>query len=141
MPTQYAIRMKSNPTDYVYVHVHPQHAQQRPNDPSIVVYVGRGSGSRAWSIGGRKTQDHRVQLREWAAAGYSPDKWVRIVSPGKGGLTPAQAIEMEKELIAFHVSRGDRLFNVKGNKKELIRRHKNKFFPEGRQRDSKRRWG
>jgi hypothetical protein len=134
VPIQYAIRMQSYPTDYVYVHVHPQ----RPNE---VVYVGRGSGSRAWSIGGRKTQDHRVWLREWAALGYSPDKWVRIVSPGRGGLTPAQAVKMEKELIAFHVNRGDRLFNVQGNKKELIRRHRNKFYPEGPQRDSKRRWG
>jgi hypothetical protein len=48
MPQQRVIRMQSYPTDYVYVHVHPQ----RPNE---VVYVGRGSGSRAWSIGGRKT--------------------------------------------------------------------------------------
>jgi len=132
MPRQLTIRMQSYPTDYVYVHVHPQ----RPDE---VVYVGRGSGSRAWSIGGRKTQDHRVWLREWAALGYSPDKWVRIIEPT--GLTPAQAIEKEKKLIAFHVNRGDSLFNAQGNKKELIRRHKNKFFPEGPQRDSKRRWG
>ena len=131
MPIQYAIRMRSYPTDYVYVHVHPRR-------PEEVVYVGRGSGSRAWSIGGRKTQDHRVWLREWAALGYSPDQWVRIVHRR---LTPAQAIEKEKELIAFHVERRDRLFNVHGNKEELIRRHNNQFFPEGPQRDSKRRWG
>jgi hypothetical protein len=130
MPTQLAIRMQSNPTDYVYIHVHPQ----RPNE---LVYVGRGSGSRAWSIGGRKKQDHRVWLREWAALGYSPDKWVRIVHQG---LTPAQAIEKERKLIAFHVNRGDSLFNIDGNKTELIRRHKNAFSPEGPQRDSKKRW-
>lgn len=131
MTIQYAIRMKSYPTDYVYVHVHPR-------QPNEVVYVGRGSGSRAWSIGGRKTQDHRVWLREWAALGYSPDQWVRIIHQG---LTPAQAVEKEKALIAFHVERRDRLFNITGNKEELIRRHKNQFFPEGPQRDSKRRWG
>src|SRR5271155_2664782 len=131
MPIEYAFRMKSNPTDYVYVHVHPRR-------PDQVVYVGRGSGSRAWSIGGRKTQDHRVWLREWAALRYSPDQWVRIIHRG---LTPAEAAEKEKKLIAFHVKRGDSLFNIQGNKKELIRRHKNKFFPEGPQRDSKRRWG
>jgi hypothetical protein len=132
MPIHRVIHMQSNRTDYVYVHVHPR----RPDE---VVYVGRGSGSRAWSIGGRKTQDHRVWLREWAALGYSPDKWVRIIPPT--GLTPAQAAEKEKKLIAFHVKRGDRLFNIQGNRKELIRRHKNQFFPEGPQRDSKRRWG
>jgi hypothetical protein len=124
MSQRYSLRMQPYSTDYVYVHVHPQ----RPNE---VVYVGRGSGSRAWSIGGRKTQDHRVWLREWAAQGYSPDQWVRIVSRG---LTPAKAIDQEKKLIAWHVNRRDSLFNIQGNKKELIRRHKNKFFPEGPQR-------
>jgi hypothetical protein len=123
-PKSYSLRMQPYSTDYVYVHVHPQ----RPNE---VVYVGRGSGSRAWSIGGRKTQDHRVWLREWAALGYSPDQWVRIIFRR---LTPAQAVEKETKLIAFHVKRGDSLFNIQGNKKELIRKHKNKFFPEGPQR-------
>jgi len=123
-PTSYSLRMQPYSTDYVYVHVHPQ----RTNE---VVYVGRGSGSRAWSIGGRKTQDHRVWLRELAALRYSPDQWVRIVHRG---LTPAQAVEKETKLIAFHIKRGDSLFNIQGNKKELIRRHKNKFFAEGPQR-------
>lgn len=131
MPSQRALRLHSNPTDYVYVHVHPQ----RTNE---VVYVGRGSGSRAWSIGGRKTKDHRVWLREWAALGYAPHRWVKIIHEG---LTPKQAIEKEAKLIALHVSRGDSLFNVVGNKKELIRRHKNAFSSEGPQRDTNRRWG
>jgi len=39
-----------------------------------------------------------------------------------------------KKLIARHVNRGDILFNIQGNKEELIRRHENKFFPEGPQR-------
>ncbi len=37
-------------------------------------------------------------------------------------------------MIALHVARGDSLFNIQGNNKELVRRHKNKFFPEGPQR-------
>lgn len=124
MSQHYSLRLQPYPTDYVYVHFHPQR-------PEEVVYVGRGSGSRAWSIGGRKTQDHRVWLRQWAALGYSPDQWVRIVYRK---LTPAQAKDRESKLIAEHVARGDRLFNIQGNNKELIRRHKDKFFPEGPQR-------
>jgi hypothetical protein len=124
MSQHYSLRMQPYSTDYVYVHFHPQRVKE-------VVYVGRGSGSRAWSIGGRKTQDHRVWIREWAALGYSPDQWVRIVFRG---LTPAQAIDQERKLIAWHVTRGDSLFNIQGNKKELVRRHKSKFFPEGPQR-------
>jgi hypothetical protein len=37
-------------------------------------------------------------------------------------------------LIAWYVTRGDSLFNIQGNNKQLIRRHKNNFFPEGPQR-------
>jgi len=73
----YSFVLRSNPTDYVYEHFHPQRITE-------VVYVGRGSDGRAWSSACR-SHDHLVWIREWQALGYSPDRYVRIVS---GGLTP-----------------------------------------------------
>jgi hypothetical protein len=119
--------LTSNPTDYVYVHFNPQR-------PDTIVYVGRGSTSRAWSFADR-SHDHLVWLREWQALGYTADQWVRILHRG---LTPEQAEKKETEAIAFHKKLGHQLFNDqlnKGGKRE----HHNRFFPDGPQRDTKGR--
>lgn len=124
----YRIFMTSNPTDYVYVHVHPQ----RTNE---VVYVGRGSDSRAWSSA-RRSKSHRVWIREWQALGYSPDQYVRVISRG---LTPQQAVEKEQQLLAFHLKRDDQLFN-KQLYKSGTRQHQNRFYSDGPRRDTKGKW-
>lgn len=120
--------MTSNPTDYVYIHVHPQRTDE-------VVYVGRGSGGRAWSSACR-SQAHLVWMREWQALGYSPDQYVRIVSRG---LTPQQAEKREQQLLAFHRKRGDQLFN-KQLYKGGTRQHQNRFHADGPRRDTERKW-
>src|ERR1035441_3468914 len=56
-----SIVLRPYPTDYVYLHFHPQ----RPDE---VVYVGRGSGGRAWLSDNRRT-DHQVWMMEWQAQG------------------------------------------------------------------------
>src|ERR1700683_3381956 len=71
------IILRPYPTDYVYLHFHPQ----RPDE---IVYVGRGSGGRAWSSDGRSTA-HQLWMMEWQGLGYSPDQFVRIAARG---LTP-----------------------------------------------------
>jgi len=125
---QYNIKLSPYPTDYVYEHFHPQQTSQ-------VVYVGRGSGSRAWSSEGR-SQGHMVWMREWQCLGYSPDQYVRIVFRK---LTPQQAIEKEKQLLALHTQRGALLFNDALNQGQ-VRQHRNKFLPDGPRRDTNGRW-
>jgi hypothetical protein len=122
------IVMTSNPTDYVYVHVHPQRTDE-------VVYVGRGSDGRAWSSA-RRSKAHLVWIREWQARGYSPDQYVRIVSRG---LTPQQAVKLEERLLAFHWEKGDQLFN-KQSYKGRTRQHQNRFYADGPRRDTKGTW-
>jgi hypothetical protein len=121
------IIMTSNPTDYVYVHVHPQRTDE-------VVYVGRGSDSRAWSSAHR-SKAHLVWIREWQALGYSPDQYVRVVFRG---LTPQRAVKKEEQLLAFHRKKGDQLFN-KQRYKGGTRQHQNRFYPDGPRRDTKRK--
>jgi hypothetical protein len=122
------IVLTQNPTDYVYVHVHPRR-------PAEVVYVGRGSAGRAWSFA-RRSHDHLVWLREWQALGYTADQWVRILHRG---LTPQQADKKEKEAIAFHKKLGHQLFNDLLNKGKT-RPHRNRSFPDGPLRDTKGKW-
>jgi hypothetical protein len=119
------IVLRPYPTDYVYIHFHPE----RPNE---VVYVGRGSGCRAW-CSDRRSKLHRLWMREWQAEGYSPDKFVRVEFDG---LTPQQAEKREKQLIALYRKKGHLLFNGQLNKGN-IRPHGNRFLPDGPQRDTK----
>jgi len=129
MVLEYKIVMTSNPTDYVYVHVHPK----RTNE---VVYIGRGSGSRAWSSAGR-SKAHLVWIRGWEALGYSPDQYVRVIFRG---LTPEQAVKKEKDLFAFHErNKREPLFN-KLEYRYGNRQHQNRFYPNGPRRDTKRKW-
>ena len=82
---------------YVYIH--------RRGD-GRVVYVGKGTGARAWTFCNR---DHQLHHR-----------WMRyLINSGKTGfiefdayhLTEDEALEREKELIHYHESIGDKLFN------------------------------
>lgn len=116
--------LRPYPTDYVYLHFHPQ----RPDE---IVYVGRGSGGRAWSSDGRSTA-HQLWMMEWQGLGYSPDQFVKIAARG---LTPEQAERRERQEIDFWLAKGHLLFNVQHNEGE-IRPHSNRYFPDGPQRDT-----
>ena len=126
MPISMRIVLTPNPTDYVYIHFHPQR-------PETVVYVGRGSAGRAWSSACR-SRSHRVWMLEWQALGYSPDQFVKVVARG---LTPEQAMRRERQEIQFWQKKGHMLFNGQLNK-DNIRPHGNRYFPEGPQRNTKR---
>lgn len=82
---------------YVYVH--------RRGD-GRAVYVGKGTGSRAWHFSNR---DHALHVR-----------WMRrYVNQGMLGfceivdwhMTEGEALEREKELIGYYEDLGDKLFN------------------------------
>jgi hypothetical protein len=118
------IVLRPYPTDYVYLHFHPQ----RPDE---IVYVGRGSGGRAWSCDDRSTA-HQVWMLEWQSLGYSPDQFVKIVARG---LTPQQAEKREKQEIAFWKAKG-LLLNLQLNKGN-VRPHSNRYFPGGPKRATK----
>jgi hypothetical protein len=125
---QYNIALRSYPTDYSYEHFNPR-------QPSQVVYVGRGSGSRAWSSD-QRSPAHLVWMREWQCLGFAPDEYVRIVVRK---LTPQEAIEKEKQVLAHHAMKGCLRFNDALNEGP-VRQHENKFFPDGPRRDTNGRW-
>ena len=52
------------PKYYVYIHFHPKH----PDDINYIVYVGKGTDSRAWSRRGRRNE-HSHWMRDWQDLG------------------------------------------------------------------------
>lgn len=84
---------------YVYQHVHPVTGE--------LVYIGKGTGGRAWDVT-RCRGTHR-QHQEWMEAmmeeGYVPSDWVQIVNQA---LPEKEAFALEKECL--HDS-GGTIFN------------------------------
>lgn len=76
---------------YVYEHIDPQDNQ--------VIYVGRGSGSRAWMyVHPFRAEEHSDFLSALVAEGYLPCDWVEIIFRN---LTLEESVLKEKELLGL----------------------------------------
>jgi hypothetical protein len=77
---------------YWYKHVDP--------DTQEVVYVGHGSGGRAWQCGSShsplRSKEHCKWADELLERGVTPDEWVEI---GDRGISKEEAKETELQLI------------------------------------------
>lgn len=77
---------------YWYKHVDP--------DTKEVVYVGHGSGGRAWQCGSSHSPLRSKEHCKWAddllARGVTPDEWVEV---GDRGISKEEAREVEQMLI------------------------------------------
>ena len=57
---------------YVYMHIHV--------DTGEVLYIGIGTGERAWEWrSNKRSKEHNELLKQWLSAGYVPSDWVSIV--------------------------------------------------------------
>jgi len=122
---KYRIRLLPYPKHYVYIHFHPDH----PDDPSYVMYVGKGTDDRAWSRRGTRSDDHWYQVRDWQNLGITPDQWVKIV---RRKMTADQALRFEKQLIKFYLDKGASLFNREGQPSAQQRTYTPHFFDKNR---------
>ena len=77
---------------YVYKHI--------DLDTKEVVYIGMGSGGRAWLCGNNATygrgSDHRDWVEYWLNLGTTPDEFVEIIDRG---ISREEALDIEKMLI------------------------------------------
>lgn len=89
-------RLRNENRFYVYKHVDP--------DTGDLLYLGKGSGQRAWMcLGGyddtrygHRSREHAERLNGFMDKGYLPCDWVVIV---ERGLTSSAAMKKEQELI------------------------------------------
>jgi hypothetical protein len=101
---------------YVYEHVNP--------DTGEVVYVGKGSGQRAWMCTGgydeahygNRSREHVEYLKGLMGEGYLPCDWVVVVRRGMSG---SDAVRLEQDFIRkmgprFNRSMGIKLCKLKG---------------------------
>ncbi|MBU6231650.1 hypothetical protein KGP36_03195 [Patescibacteria group bacterium] len=56
---------------YIYKHIDPFTGE--------CVYVGQGSGGRAWVCSGARSEEHSKWMSDLLSLGITPDKWVEIV--------------------------------------------------------------
>ena len=90
---------------YVYEHFNPETHE--------VVYVGEGTGQRAWMCRGgyanakygHRSPEHTEYLNGLMAKGFLPCNWVRIV---RRGLSKSEARTIEQELVREKVPRFNR---------------------------------
>ena len=77
---------------YVYEHRHPTTKQ--------LVYIGMGSGHRAFTCPNDKSVHRSKEHAKWMWSllrqAYTPEQWTTIVARG---LTKAEALQQEKQLI------------------------------------------
>jgi len=77
---------------YTYSHFDP-HTKE-------IVYIGYGSGGRAWNCGSNfstdRGQPHYQWFDSWFEQGFTPDQMVEILNKG---LTASEALEQETALI------------------------------------------
>lgn len=65
-----------------------------------VLYVGVGTGERAWEWrGNKRSKEHNELLRSWLQDGYIPSDWVSIVETN---LTSKEATDLETKCIEQH---------------------------------------
>ena len=120
--------LRPYPRWYVYIHFDPRRTRRgEPEGPDDVVYIGKGTRARAWSDMRLNSPDHRRWLRDLQIQGFSPDKFVRIE---KGNLTPEEAGEFERQLIASYRDKGVLLFNKERGWKGRVRTYENKWMPD-----------
>ena len=74
--------------NYLYIHKHPQTGE--------IVYVGKGSNSRAWEISTRRNPPHREWMSELTLGGCIPCDWVVITHRD---LSSESASSLEKATI------------------------------------------
>jgi hypothetical protein len=94
---------------YVYLHIHPETKE--------VVYVGKGTGGRAWAIGsssspsgrGNRTKEHQTWIQGLLNAGYTPADYVVIAAQS---LDNRSARKIEAELTEENKNSGAKLFNI-----------------------------
>lgn len=98
--------MSTNNRKYVYLH----------KDDGVIVYVGSGTGGRAWSCKGtdRRNPDHKEWIENCILDGID---FVQIVGTR---MSESDARELEKRLITAHQPR----FNIEGTEKGLINQRK-----------------
>lgn len=81
---------------YVYLHADPETKE--------LLYVGKGSGQRAWMCTGgyaeahygNRSREHFLRLSQLMDKGYLPCDWVVVLAKG---LTSEEALKMEQEFI------------------------------------------
>lgn len=78
--------------NYVYQHIDPFTGH--------IVYVGHGTGHRAWVYTKRlRDQEHTNFLKDLERKGFTPNDWVIIVDKN---LSKETACELERTLIKFY---------------------------------------
>ncbi|QDB71002.1 hypothetical protein bb8_p27 [Bordetella phage vB_BbrP_BB8] len=82
------LNFKTQVKTYTYAHINP--------DTGEVVYIGSGTGERAWTITSKRSEPHVKFLRNLERMGYTPADWVVVLTPG---LTREQAFALESRLI------------------------------------------
>lgn len=95
---------------YVYKHVDPETGE--------LLYVGKGSGQRAWMCSGSKdithyghrSFKHTTHLRDLIRKGFVPSDWVVIV---RKGMDNQSAIDLEKSLISTDNPKFNGVFGLK----------------------------
>ncbi len=103
---------------YVYIHIDPQTRE--------ILYVGEGSGQRAWMcLGGysevrygHRSPQHARAIQELMKRGFLPCDWVHIIHRG---LTKSEARRKEQEVIRklsprFNRPMGKKLLKINGAK-------------------------
>jgi hypothetical protein len=74
---------------YVYLHTNI--------DTGEVIYVGVGTGERAWEWrSNKRSKEHNELLRSYLEQGYAPNDWATVV---KSNLSSEEAVQMETEFI------------------------------------------
>lgn len=91
---------------YVYAHVAPGPVRVQCGGRlaldwcGLPFYIGKGAGQRAWDL--NRNEGHGQELRQLKARGIKPEQIVHVI---KGGLTEAEALEMEAKFIHFFGTR------------------------------------
>jgi len=103
---------------YVYQHVDPTTGE--------IVYIGMGTGGRAWGILNKNKKhhlEHRLFLDNLLELGYLPNDWVKII---ERNLTKENAFLKELKLIhelgipKFNFSNGEKQWSSKLNDSQVL---------------------
>jgi hypothetical protein len=74
-----------------------------------IIYVGVGTGERAWEWrSNKRSKDHNELLESYLKEGYVPTDWAEVHSKG---LTTEDAYALETELISLHKPKFNKLKN------------------------------
>lgn len=123
---------------YVYLHTDPSTKE--------VVYVGKGTGGRAWDVtrarGGHR--EHQAWMQRLMVEGYIPSDWVTVL--GKS-LTQEQAFSLEKQYlydyghVKFNRYSGERQHQAKLTDVQAIEIYTLAWTTDEKQGDIAKRYG